>query len=515
MSKLINKALATLPEFNYGKVDDALTFGIAYIEFQESLTFLSDTIRSMVSGDLEFVGLAPTQPWKVHQRAVFTSSGSKKKPKESITETNTFCIDITFNWFDKPHVITMHMPDIKQFNVYKIHDVNYMVKSVLTDPIFTIDGSGILTKTLMNKIMLTPYPFTITKTTTDDIITIESAIINGRYIDSKAIPLPVGLYILARSDWSSRGIRVVMEENYDASMGTGYKNPNTHMDLDPIVVICEDTNQLPYITILLSLYERFSSDILDMTNLDDEEISSMFTTIIGILTYATHSAGKTYYDTTKSLLEIKLTSQQLVNSVANLLDINTKARLAVDGIHVDDYIEMLEWLLHNYKTLYLNDGNGEPYLTSIYYILFNAFSSMNRELMKIRDRPSPIITRRLNNIPKFATTAITSGANRNIAIETITSPNDNAYLGITSSNQLQNNGDGVRASSSSKKGKLDNKEQRAWDLPYGSIQWATNSFTNPLGRLNFFIRLDENNRCILTKEERWSLGLCQSLLEVK
>lgn len=192
------------------------------------------------------------------------------------------------------------------------------------------------------------------------------------------------------------------------------------------------------------LVDNFPEDIV-ISMLDDTRAWKI---IMGYIVFtATYSTARLY-----------TSIDEHFNSVDNYVDEIIKTRLAESGYIVNDFYDVLALVLCNYNDWLINAKNTSGsilnrYVDVLYYILFDITSGIfkiNFSLNRVYERKGMITEKDINNM--FSThlstdcifSIISSRNGMNLALRVVGYPGDNMYPKITSTLQIQENGDGVR-----------------------------------------------------------------------
>jgi len=198
------------------------------------------------------------------------------------------------------------------------------------------------------------------------------------------------------------------------------------------------------------------------------------------------------------IIENMDTHLTLLNSY---LDISVKNKLKEIGVYVNDFYDLLAYILKNFINLTMNSEKrsgdiNNRYVEIIYYILFNIITGVNKTFFKINEsnNKKPISMKEINNIfskelsiRKIYNIIKSNGVN--ISVMPVDYTADNLYPKISAILEDQNRGSGVKRS---KENAFPNytKQVRAEDAIIGSLLYLPKKSPTPRIRINPFVEID-------------------------
>ncbi len=208
------------------------------------------------------------------------------------------------------------------------------------------------------------------------------------------------------------------------------------------------------------------------------------------------------------------------------LDVTVKSRLEELGIYLNDFYDLIAYVMENYHKLVINSekrsGDIENrYIEVLYYVLFDIIAGINKTFFKINEnfRNKQATIKNINSIfnqelsPKKIYSIIKNGGT-NLAIMGIDYTGDNLYPKISSILEDQNRGRGVKRDK-------DNafppyiRNIRAEDIVFGSILYLPKKSPTPRLRINPYIEINPNNGKFIIDEYKNFIDIVNSMLEGK
>ena len=184
------------------------------------------------------------------------------------------------------------------------------------------------------------------------------------------------------------------------------------------------------------------------------------------------------------------------------LDVTVKEKLKEINIFVEDFYDLLAYIIKNFLALTVNSEKrsgdiNNRYIEILYYILFNIITGINKAFFKINENYSKgkISIKEINNVfnKEISTRKIYSiikSSGVNLAIMPIDYTADNLYPKIAAFLEDQNRGAGVVRDKNNAFPRY-TRQIRAEDAVVGSILYLPKKSPTPRVRINLFTDVDE------------------------
>jgi len=227
--------------------------------------------------------------------------------------------------------------------------------------------------------------------------------------------------------------------------------------------------------------------------------------------------GKMIYNNKKYTLDkILYDMNEFMNNLDNYIDDITKQRLKEIGIKVDNYYDLLFWVIDNFEKMTLEgiDRSADisnRYIDINYYIAYDLIHGFNLAmyaLIKEFNRKSNVTVKDINKIfdTHWSTRKIYSlvKGGTNIAMNPIDYSGDNYYFKITSSLVDQNQGQGVKKSKDNNFPKS-TRRIHGEDPYIGSILYITKKAPSPRFKINPYAKINEEGKFVFDKKTKQAI----------
>ena len=215
-----------------------------------------------------------------------------------------------------------------------------------------------------------------------------------------------------------------------------------------------------------------------------------------------------------------------LNLLDSYLDVTVKEKLKEINIFVEDFYDLLAYIIKNFLNLTINSEKrsgdiNNRYIEILYYILFSLISGINKAFLKINDNyaKNKISIKEINNIfnKEISTRKIYSiikSSGVNLAIMPIDYTADNLYPKISAFLEDQNSGNGVNREKNNAFPEY-TKNIRAEDIAIGSILYLTKKAPTPRKRINPYVEVDDKTGKFILDEYQSYIDKVNKMLEGK
>jgi len=227
--------------------------------------------------------------------------------------------------------------------------------------------------------------------------------------------------------------------------------------------------------------------------------------------------GKMIYNNKKYTLDkILYDMNEFMNNLDNYIDDITKQRLKEIGIKVENYYDLLFWVIDNFERMTLEgiDRSADisnRYIDINYYIAYDLIHGFNLAmyaLIKEFNRKSNVTVKDINKIfdTHWSTRKIYSlvKGGTNIAMNPIDYSGDNYYFKITSSLVDQNQGQGVKKSKDNNFPKS-TRRIHGEDPYIGSILYISKKAPSPRFKINPYAKINEEGKFVFDKKTKQAI----------
>jgi len=227
--------------------------------------------------------------------------------------------------------------------------------------------------------------------------------------------------------------------------------------------------------------------------------------------------GKMIYNNKKYTLDkILYDMNEFMNNLDNYIDDITKQRLKEIGIKVENYYDLLFWVIDNFERMTLEgiDRSADisnRYIDINYYIAYDLIHGFNLAmyaLIKEFNRKSNVTVKDINKIfdTHWSTRKIYSlvKGGTNIAMNPVDYSGDNHYFKITSSLVDQNQGQGVKKSKDNNFPKS-TRRIHGEDPYIGSILYITKKAPSPRFKINPYAKINEEGKFVFDKKTKQAI----------
>ena len=478
-------------------LSDSIKYGISYLQHVKSTAYVETVANNVVVPGMAFDGIDVPTPME-HYRNTVTNT----KPYElRVDQTDFWPIKLKFTHKGQPFTVNPHIIDIEVGNISTINGSKVTIKPILTDSCSTGIATGVLFKTLPNKVTVRSMPRLLKFTTGDEEYMEEVGMCHGEHMPN-CIPMPFAIMICYEFGLAEFGITILKVDDWDGN-GTLITNQAINDNQLGIIIdkkTCTDYAESVRVAAALLYLSIVHSEALLAI---DNNSKSVFATIHQSRINGKYTRKGDELVHSKSLLEIETIKYDTINQIANYGDPISIARLKSEGIITKNYTDMMRWITNNYSESYMLGKTTGRYLDSIYYTMYGLTSALykgTKPLNNIAQRNTTFVTSHLNkrfrSIGKNVVYGL-SGSKKNLTTTPLKGAGDNKYMLSTGIIDHQNRGDGVFAATRANS-QFNSPVVKSDDSDLGDIHWATKSFNSPTSKLNLCIELDENYKVVVS-----------------
>ena len=471
---------------------DAIKYGISYLQHVRSTAYIETVANNVTVPGMTFEGIVVPTPME-HYRNTVTNT---KPYALRVDQADFWPLQLKFTHRGQPFTVNPHIIDVEVGNISTINGSKVTIKPILTDSCFTGISTGILFKTLPNKVTVRSMPRLLKFTTGDEEYMEEVGMCHGEHMPN-SIPIPFAIMICYKFGLAEFGITILKADEWDGK-GTLITNQAISDNQLGVIIdkdICNDyAESVRIASALLYLGIVHAESLLAI---DGNNSKSVFATIHQSRINGKYTRKGDELIFGKSIAEIDTIKYDTINQIANYGDPISIERLRSEGIEVSNYTDMMRWITNNYSESYMLGKTAGRYLDSIYYTMYGLTSALykgTKPLNNIAQRNTTFVTSHLNkrfrSISKNVVYGLV-GSKKNLTIEALKGAGDNKYMLSTGIIDHQNRGDGVFAASRANS-QFSSPVVKAGDSDLGDIHWATKAFNSPTSKLNICIELDKD-----------------------
>lgn len=485
MNPILARTLeATTPRFN-----DKLVRGIAKETFEGIPEYLNEMIQIALNKlnknmDLQYKGYRLVTPEEELMEDIYSRVSGKSA---DIAHNNVYlcCFEFTYNGQPMPKYI--YLPYAQDGNIFVVSGTSYVVMPVLTDLVISISPNKMFVRLHMDKISVQSELMRVTvngEKTPELIRVIYTSILKGPTDKMRSKPkTPLGLYLLAKFglQYVVTEICKLQEEQFLVVYDPGNTiTPTTHPNYNIYstkgekpkgferqlvyrkhaikVLIDKKVDMNPMVTsILAGIMHTF--DLVNGTPEEDLATALEEKNLHNELMVWRILLGRAMYKSDISIDKIIDDVKQHIYMIDDYVDDIIKRRLGSVDINIEDFWELLIYIIDTYTTSvnnakeYNRDINN-VYLGLLYYICYDMIAGSNRAVKQLNQRfnknggrpPSKDELKRIinNELSEKAIFGLVKSSSTSIALAQADVSNDSLYFKLTALLENQNRGLGVR-----------------------------------------------------------------------
>jgi len=532
----------TLEKYSY-KFNTDLTSGFAKKELTKAINMIDKVIVSAVKNNtigLTYDGyrrLTPKEEIDSILGVYSKQQDNNKRRTYEIAQTSVIKYQLIFRLHGQPipHRYIL-IPFATDGGIFKITDIEYKIVPVLTDNIVTIRPNYVFSRFFRDKVFVYASQKIVLKNNSR---LITSVLYYENLYKIKVtspqigkIIIPLLLYLLAKYGYYetlrvlnisdiivTQDIFTIMsfKETHDIYKSTGVKPKgllevkyvthdvsimvNKNIKQDDVYAAESVVSSLLYI---LDILPRKASDIVTLCSgtIELEKEKNLWMVILSRFIFNdTYSIDKGFSSVVEHF-----------NNLDSYVDSLVLERLHTMFPGVDSFFSLMATIFRDYNTLtnkskrYDDKSYGaqsySKYIDVLYYVLYDIIEDIHRTISELNnvgktkhllsDKVGYIMAKKM---PQNRILSLNSSRSPKLALYPVDSPGDNIYPKITSTMELQENGEGVERSKFNKF----REEIRLLQGMYfvtGSMFFLPKDSPTPLNRLNPFMTIDRYNNVL-------------------
>jgi len=538
MNKLIKEISKTKKQFNPDFMD-----GIAQLMVPKAPEFLDAIIKNNIKRLPENIGLE-YHGWRrlsPNEEYISQFNSSVRKDGVDIAKNTLYKVEYLFTYKGEEIRREILLPYVERGGIMKLSGTTYAIVPVLTEYVISATLSEVFIRLMKDKIITKRVDKNVLVIKEeDDMIKAEKKpypILVGKFYkfiisDKHKIndKVPAVLLFMSKygfnpyfekffgfkpkvvKDLTLEQKQKYVEEGNIIVTTTGHKprelDDPSYEPHTIAFIVPKDKATKPVMEVLTALIYTF--DLLNrfsMKNLlnaiDSENEIQFWRTVL----------GKVIFKNNFSESKILTLMNEYLNILDSYIDGFIKEKLHENKIMVEDYFELLQYVLENFEKLTLSAVERTAdiknrYVDILYYILYplieginRTFPAINREYNKKRDLTKKDIEKIFNknfSTKKFYT--VVKSSKMNIAVLPVDSSTDNYIPKITSILECQNRGQGV-VRNSKQSFPAPTRILHAWDLAFGSLLHIGKKNPSPRFRTNAFVGIDRDTARFKIRED--------------
>ena len=506
----------------------------------KTIPFLPEYLHQIITATvndripLEYLGYTILDPIESFWTQ-FNNKGLKiippNKNKIDITDNTLYKVKYSFKYGDEIIDRIIMLPYVRRGGILTLSGAQYYIAPVLTEYVISSSGNDVFARLIKDKIT---YRRLDKGVIVDGVKEVVGITVTKPYRVNKSTNknVPISLLMFVKYGFygvfekymglTKDDIKIVIDKEiseeekkeYVVIESTG-KKPRKLNDADYIphgikILVKRDKLTPTVKKIVASLITTFdyinifSRNILSAIEEGPKTEEKFWKVILGKMIYNNKS-----YTLDKILSDMN----EFMKNLDNYIDDITKQKLKEIGIKVENYYDLLFWVIDNFEKMTLEgiDRSADisnRYIDINYYIAYDLIHGLNLAiygLIKEFSKKTNVTVKDINKIfdTHWSTRKIYSlvKGGTNIAMNPVDYSGDNYYFKITSALVDQNQGQGVKKSKDNNFPKSTRKIHG--EDPYiGSILHITKKAPSPRFKINPFVKIDEGGKFIFDKKEK-------------
>jgi len=488
---------------------------------------------------LSYNGWRMLSPYESYNEQ-FKGSG---KTTLDTSKSTLYKVVFSFNFRGEDINRVLYLPYTERGAIISLSDAVYSIVPVLTDYVISPTTKEVFLRLLKDKLIFKRIEKNVIK---DGLKTPVSIITAHAYkiVEGTNQKVPMALYLFVKHGFYGAFEKYLgfkpkiikgivpedMKKDYTVYETVGKKprilNDDNYTPHDIKILVPKDKVSPVVDTIvgslittfdLLNQFSNFLPDILSgRSKMPEKEFWMML-------------LGKTIFRNNYRQEKILSSMEEYLSLIDSYIDPIIESKLRENGVYVDDFYDLIFYIIKNYDKLILNYEKrstqiDNKYIDVLYYLMFETISSINKSLYGIikeyNKKGERITTRDVENVfnkqftPKKFFSSI-KGGSTNIALMPVDYSGDNYAFKITSILEDQNRGRGVERDKNASFPAF-SRNLHAEDLYIGNILYLTKKSPSPRFRINPFVKVDiESGKILLDDEMKERLTLLETMLEGK
>lgn len=549
----MNSTLANIIDNTSPKFNKEVTDGNIKRVLQGCPEWLDSVFRSAIKSlspkvDMEYLGYRRLSPLEEYDSYF---SGTPKKASYDIAISDIHVVEFAFRYGKDIITRQLYLPMALDGNLVRISSAIYALTPIMSDSVISPSDNQVFVRLLKNKLIFGSFSYNIVQNGTRKLFNLiyNTVLENSKLalednigkFETSSVFYLLGKYglrgtltkycnikkkdafIITEGDASS------LMDKYNVFESTQIK-PKNHKDKfykPHKVKLCLDKkisltpflrSMIVGVIYILDILPDFASDLVVLdtnNNLPDEQ---MYWRIL---------LGRIAYNNTYSVDRIGLDTESLFTTLEGYLDNLIQEKLADAGVHVENFYDLVYYILENYDMWSLNSKTynsdiNNKYLDIYYYILYDIIIGFNRVILSINRRAEKkqdtVDLKEINR--KFANEiglrkifGIVKAKRISLAVQSISDYTlDIKYPKITSLLEDQSRGEGVKRSSTQKFPPA-TKFIKANQMYFGSLLFLSKTAASPVFKANMYMKYDlKTGKLMIDNELQRKLDKIDKLL---
>lgn len=549
----MNSVLANIIDNTSPKFNKEVTDGNIKRVLKGCPEWLDSVFRSAIKSlnpkvDMEYLGFRRLSPLEEYQSAF---SGTPLKANYDIATSDIHVVEFAFRYGQDIIKRPLYLPMALDGNLVRISSAMYALTPIMSDSVISPSNNQVFVRLLKNKLIFGSFSYNIVLNGTRTLfnliyntilenskLSLEDNI--GKFYTSSVFYL-LGKYGLRGTlnkyyNLKKREMLIItdgdtssLNDKYNVFESTKIK-PKNHRDKfykPHSIKICLDKkiqitpflkNLIAGVIYILDILPDFAIDLVTLdadNNVADETI------------YWRILLGRIAYNNTYSVDRISLDTEAHFIALEGYLDNLIQEKLADSGVKVDNFYDLIFYILENYDVWSLNSKTynsdiNNKYLDIYYYILYDIIIGFNKVILSINRRADKkqdtLDLKEINRIfsNEFGLRkifGIVKSKRISLAAQSISDYTlDIKYPKITSILEDQSRGDGVRRASNQRLPTAA-KYIKASQMYFGSLLFLGKTAASPVFKANMYMRYDlKTGKLIISDELQRRLDKIDKLL---
>jgi len=484
-------------------------------------TIIKNNISSVVSIlDMQYHGYEILSPEDEYEYLRTTQQDI------NLAKSNFFLVRLDFSIKGEHFSRYLYLPYVSNYGLFKINDAEYVVNPVLTEYVISGDNKYAFVRLLRDKQIYMSKQIMINKNGKK----IPTPIVISKlykFDDSIQTKLPIALMLLIKyrfyelfNDVFKIDVKIFTKDDdipdsiaskydiYDSYDINNRINVNNYKNHGYRIAVERSKNNFIIESVVVSIL--YGMDITYLysvgmkKHIEDENSEKMFWKIL---------IGKFIFRNSYTIDRLTIAVNEFLDAVDNYIDDITRKKLREIGVVIDDYYDLVLYMLEKYYDI-TNNGveksiNLETrYIDINYYLLYPIIEGINKTFYNInkkyrKDGLGSITIKSVNNIfnkhlnVKKILLLIREGVN--IALTPVDATNSIMYYKVSGILEDQNRGAGVKREKNNAFHKTLQKLNSS-DIILGNLLCFGKKAPTPRLKINTYIKIKDGN-IILDKDD--------------
>lgn len=511
----------TSPRFNKsvtdGNVKDILKNSPQYLD-----NFFRSSIKSLTApAGLTYEGYRICTPQETLDNVILAKNS---KATYDIARSDLYLVEHIFKYKGEVIRRPQYLPFATDGNVLRISDTAYSIVPVLSDTVLSPSPTGVFVRLLLDKINIKDVQRNYIKNgdrVYGSLIYTSIVKVSTMNIDDNiGKPLtPVSLYLLGKYGIHGVFRKYIKTNKYiittDKDVDKYKDDYNVYESTRIKPRSLKDTGYLGH-TFKILIHKSVEASqfldnfifgllyILDILPMHAEEASGLINSGVeeDEILFWKIMLGRITFKNSYSMDRIIESMLEHYDILEGYLDNLNQAKLALSGVKVNDFYDLLQVILENYNVWVRNSKEynsnvDNKYIDIEYYLFYDIIVGFNKIILNINKRISKKANMSYEEVNKIFLNELTTGKifsliksqQQNLAIMLCDNTLDIKYPKITALLENQSRGNGVKRGSNTQFPEH-TRTLKGYDLIFGSLLFITKSAPSPTFRINTYVNIN-------------------------